>query len=137
MRLPPAEKLDAAEGQMSHSGRVGRFTAGPPGDKKAGGAEQQLAKICCDANKVALEQIKGISGQARTSMRKGRKCDYMSHIANGCCASPTQQQRMAEGAQMTDGQAFAQYGEGSKMLTVYFCADCQRPAVQPRHSAPS
>ena len=51
---------------MSHSGRVGRYTAGPPGDKKAGGAEQQLAKICCDANKVALEQVKGISGQART-----------------------------------------------------------------------
>ena len=50
---------------MAHSGRVGRYTAGPPGDKKAGGAEQQLAKICCDANKVALEQVKGISGQVR------------------------------------------------------------------------
>jgi hypothetical protein len=45
---------------------MGRFTGGGAGDKKQAGADQQLHKICCDANKLALEHIKGVSAQART-----------------------------------------------------------------------
>jgi hypothetical protein len=67
-----AEKLEAAEGQLSAGGRVGRYAggAGGGGGAKSGssGAEQQLARICCDANKVALEQVKGISGQVRAGV---------------------------------------------------------------------
>jgi hypothetical protein len=66
--VPSGEKLEAVEGQVAHSGRMARFAGGggPGGpDKKTTGPEEQLQKICCDANKLALEHIKGISGQAR------------------------------------------------------------------------
>ncbi|KAK9819739.1 hypothetical protein WJX72_001788 [[Myrmecia] bisecta] len=56
-----AEKLEAAEGQLAHSGRIGRFVA--PGDKKGNGNDQQLLKICRDASKLSVEQIKGVSSQ--------------------------------------------------------------------------
>ena len=59
-----ADKLEACEGQLSHGGRMGRF--GSSGKKDASG-DQQLHKICCDANKLALEHIKGMSGQVLTS----------------------------------------------------------------------
>ncbi|CAK0783191.1 proteasome regulatory particle subunit RPN11 [Coccomyxa viridis] len=55
-----ADKLEACEGQLTQGGRIGRFVSS--GAKKDGG-EQQLHKICCDANKLALEHIKGVSGQ--------------------------------------------------------------------------
>lgn len=58
-----AEKLEACEGQVAHSGRMGRYTGAGAGDKKQSGADQQLHKICCDANKLALEHIKGVSSQ--------------------------------------------------------------------------
>lgn len=58
-----AEKLEACEGQVAHSGRMGRYTGAGAGDKKPSGADQQLHKICCDANKLALEHIKGVSSQ--------------------------------------------------------------------------
>ena len=60
-----AEKLEACEGQVAHSGRMGRYTGAGAGDKKPSGADQQLHKICCDANKLALEHIKGVSSQVR------------------------------------------------------------------------
>ena len=59
-----ADKLEACEGQLSQGGRIGRFVSS--GAKKDGG-EQQLHKICCDANKLALEHIKGVSGQVLAS----------------------------------------------------------------------
>ena len=59
-----ADKLEACEGQLSHSGRMGRFASS--GKKDASG-DQQLHKICCDANKLALEHIKGMSGQVLPS----------------------------------------------------------------------
>ena len=53
---------------MGAGARVGRYAGGPGGGggggaKSGNTAEQQLNKICCDARKVALEQVKGISGQ--------------------------------------------------------------------------
>lgn len=59
-----ADKLEAFEGQLSHTGRMGRFVSA--GGKKDAG-DQQLHKICCDANKLALEHIKGMSGQVPAS----------------------------------------------------------------------
>ncbi len=59
-----AEKLEAAEGQLAHTGRMGRFPGA--GFQRAGGAssgDQQLQKISVDASKLATEQIKGISSQ--------------------------------------------------------------------------
>jgi len=63
--LRAADKLEACEGQLSHSGRLGRFVSS--GSKKDASGDQQLHKICCDANKLALEHIKGMSGQVLTS----------------------------------------------------------------------
>ena len=40
---------------------MGRFVSS--GIKKDASGDQQLHKICCDANKLALEHIKGMSGQ--------------------------------------------------------------------------
>ena len=56
-----AEKLEACQEQLQHSGRISRFI-GPP-DKKVPGGEQQLLKVCRDAGKMSLEQVKGISCQ--------------------------------------------------------------------------
>jgi len=44
---------------------MGRFVSS--GSKKDASGDQQLHKICCDANKLALEHIKGMSGQVLTS----------------------------------------------------------------------
>ena len=62
-----ADKLEACEGQLSHSGRMGRFVSS--GSKKEAAGDQQLHKICCDANKLALEHIKGMSGQVQCPLR--------------------------------------------------------------------
>lgn len=70
-RCPAADKLEACEGQLSHSGRMGRFVSS--GKKDASG-DQQLHKICCDANKLALEHIKGMSGQVLTPRPFTRLC---------------------------------------------------------------
>ncbi len=59
-----AEKLEACEGQVAQGGARSRFSG--TSDKKQTAADQQLHKICCDANKLALEHIKGVSAQART-----------------------------------------------------------------------
>jgi hypothetical protein len=66
-----ADKLEACEGQLSHSGRMGRFVSS--GSKKDAG-DQQLHKICCDANKLALEHIKGMSGQVQYASRVLPQC---------------------------------------------------------------
>ncbi len=58
-----AAKLEAAEAELAHSGRMGRFAA--PFDKR-GKDDQKLAKLCRDTGKLAVEQIKGISSQARS-----------------------------------------------------------------------
>ena len=65
---PAADKLEACQGQLSQGGRMGRFAGS--GAKKDGG-EQQLHKICCDASKLALEHIKGVSGQVLASPAPG------------------------------------------------------------------
>ncbi len=67
-----AEKLEAAESQMAHSGRMGRYPGsgferrGAGGAASSSGGDQQLHKIGVDAAKLATEQIKGISSQARS-----------------------------------------------------------------------
>ncbi len=51
-----SEKLDQAETQLAHSGRMGSFE----GKKKD---ETQLSKLTKDASKVGMEQISGIMSQ--------------------------------------------------------------------------
>lgn len=77
--LPAGEKLEAVEGQLAHSGRMSRFTGGAQ-DKKGSGPEEQLHKICCDANKLALEHIKGISGQASMAPALDRGFAIGKHV---------------------------------------------------------
>lgn len=60
LRAFAAEKLEACDSALQHSRRVGSYM---PGFDKKGAKEQQLQKVCKDASKVALEQIKGISTQ--------------------------------------------------------------------------
>ena len=48
---------------MATSGRAARFAGAM--DKKTGAGEAQLAKVCRDAAKFAVEQVKGLSCQAR------------------------------------------------------------------------
>jgi len=53
-----AAKLEAANGELLHSGRLGRLLgAGKPKE------EAKLAKITRDTSKLAAEQIKGLSCQ--------------------------------------------------------------------------
>lgn len=60
-RLPlAAEKLEAADAELAHSGRMGRFAA--PFDKR-GKDDQKLGKLTRDTGRLAVEQIKGISSQ--------------------------------------------------------------------------
>ncbi|KAG2483089.1 hypothetical protein HYH03_018027 [Edaphochlamys debaryana] len=54
-----AEKLEQAEGQLTHGGRLGRFVE----KKKGAGDDSALSKICRDTSKLAAEQIKGLSTQ--------------------------------------------------------------------------
>ncbi len=57
-----ADKLEACDSALQHSRRVGTYMM--EGDKRGKrGQEQQLQKICHDTNKVANEQMKGISAQ--------------------------------------------------------------------------
>ena len=58
-----AAKMEASDQQMASSGRAARFAGAM--DKKAGAGEAQLAKVCRDAAKFAVEQVKGLSCQAR------------------------------------------------------------------------
>ncbi|GMH46114.1 hypothetical protein BSKO_14078 [Bryopsis sp. KO-2023] len=51
-----AEKIEQAENQVQH--KMGRFLGG---EKKT--EESQLSRICQDTTKMAVEQIKGLSGQ--------------------------------------------------------------------------
>jgi len=53
-----AEKLEQAETQLSHSGRMGGYFM--PEKKKD---ESQLAKLTKDSSKVALEQVTGVMTQ--------------------------------------------------------------------------
>jgi len=63
-----AEKLEQAETQLSHSGRMGNYflptsssSSSSSGDKKK--EESQLAKLTRDSSKVALEQVTGVMTQ--------------------------------------------------------------------------
>lgn len=58
-----AAKMEASDQQMASSGRAARFAGAM--DKKAGAGEAQLVKVCRDAAKFAVEQVKGLSCQAR------------------------------------------------------------------------
>jgi len=53
-----AEKLEQAETQLAHSGRMGGYF---PTDKKK--EESQLSKLAKDSTKVALEQVTGVMTQ--------------------------------------------------------------------------
>jgi len=53
-----AEKLEQAETQLAHSGRMGGFFV--PEKKKD---ESQLSKITKDSSKVAMEQVTGVMTQ--------------------------------------------------------------------------
>lgn len=55
-----AEKLEAADAELAHTGRMGRFTA--PFDKRSKD-DQKLGKLTRDTGRLAVEQIKGISSQ--------------------------------------------------------------------------
>jgi hypothetical protein len=55
-----AEKLEAADAELAHTGRMGRFTA--PFEKR-GKDDQKLPKLTRDTGRLAVEQIKGISSQ--------------------------------------------------------------------------
>ena len=57
-----AEKLDAAENQIGHAGRAGRF--GMALDRgRITTSDQQLGKVVRDACKLTVEQVKGVSSQ--------------------------------------------------------------------------
>lgn len=55
-----AEKLEQAESQLAHSGRIGAFFV-PPQRKKE--EESQLAKITRDSSKITVEQVHGLMSQ--------------------------------------------------------------------------
>jgi COP9 signalosome complex subunit 5 len=55
-----AEKLEQAETQLAHSGRIGGFFM-PPQRKKE--EESQLAKITRDSSKITVEQVHGLMSQ--------------------------------------------------------------------------
>eukprot|EP00249_Psilotum_nudum_P009217 c21787_g1_i1 orf=320-1405(-) len=55
-----AEKLEQAESQLAHSGRIGAFLV-PPQRKKE--EESQLAKITRDSSKITGEQVHGLMSQ--------------------------------------------------------------------------
>ncbi|KAL2633314.1 hypothetical protein R1flu_004793 [Riccia fluitans] len=55
-----AEKLEQAESQLAHSGRIGGFLM-PPQRKKE--EESQLAKITRDSSKITVEQVHGLMSQ--------------------------------------------------------------------------
>lgn len=63
---PPAaagKKLEAVEGQVSSSGRMGRFVGAAAAAKK--GDEGKLEQVVRDTARVAAEQVKGLSTQVR------------------------------------------------------------------------
>lgn len=66
--LLAAAKLEACESMVQHNRRVGSYM--PGFDKMKNGQEQQLQKICRDTNKVAIEQIKGVSTQVSLPVPK-------------------------------------------------------------------
>jgi len=55
-----AEKLEQADGQMSHSGRMGTFLLPSSGDRKK---EDALAKASHDCSKVASQHLNGLISQ--------------------------------------------------------------------------
>jgi hypothetical protein len=59
-----AEKLEAADAELAHTGRMGRFTA--PFEKRSKD-DQKLPKLTRDTGRLAVEQIKGISSQVGTA----------------------------------------------------------------------
>ncbi len=66
-----AEKLEAADAELAHTGRMGRFTA--PFEKRSKD-DQKLPKLTRDTGRLAVEQIKGISSQV------GAPASYMSLV---------------------------------------------------------
>ena len=67
-----AEKLENCEGGVQHSRRLGSYVMGAEKRGKAG-QEQQLQKICKDTNKIANEQLKGISTQVSIALTQSIK----------------------------------------------------------------
>lgn len=67
-----AEKLEQAEGQLSHAGRTGQFGGM---DRKPAASDSQLLKICRDSSKMSVEQIKGITAQV------SQPCCVLYHMA--------------------------------------------------------
>ncbi len=55
--------MAASDQQLATTGRAARFAGAL--DKKASAGEAQLQKVCRDAAKFAVEQVKGLSCQAR------------------------------------------------------------------------
>ncbi|KAK3245194.1 proteasome regulatory particle subunit RPN11 [Cymbomonas tetramitiformis] len=77
-----AEKLEQAEGQLAHSGRVGSFFL--PSEKKK--EESQLTKISHDSTKTTVEQVKGIASQ----VIKDLLFNYRPHLAPSGAIEPMQ-----------------------------------------------
>lgn len=77
-----AEKLEQAEGQLAHSGRVGSFFY--PSEKKK--EESQLTKISHDSTKTTVEQVKGIASQ----VIKDLLFNYRPHLSPSGAIEPMQ-----------------------------------------------
>ena len=71
-----AEKLEAADAELAHTGRMGRFTA--PFEKRSKD-DQKLPKLTRDTGRLAVEQIKGISSQV------GAGCPLLLHHPAASC----------------------------------------------------
>mmetsp|Transcript_25326 Transcript_25326/g.70833 ORF Transcript_25326/g.70833 Transcript_25326/m.70833 type:complete len:351 (+) Transcript_25326:120-1172(+) len=71
------EKLEQAESQLVHSGRIGGFLT--ISDKKK--EDNQLQKITVDSTKMAVEQIKGLSSQVVKDML----FNYRPKLTSGSC----------------------------------------------------
>jgi hypothetical protein len=75
LRARAAAKMEASDAQLASTGRAARFAGGL--DKKAGAGEAQLAKVCRDASKYAVEQVKGLSCQARRRLARLDPCPIL------------------------------------------------------------
>ena len=69
-----AEKLEQAEGQLSHAGRTGQFGGM---ERKATANDSPLLKICRDSSKMSVEQVKGITAQVRAPQAASGQHSYI------------------------------------------------------------
>lgn len=78
------KKLEAVESQVSSSGRMGRFVAGPSSKKEDGKLEQ----VVRDTARVAAEQIKGLSSQVIKELLFNHRCGCLpQHAAAAATAA--------------------------------------------------